>query len=126
MNFNRSKALQKKSHYRIPGGCHTYAKGDDQYPINAPGFIVRGKGCRVWDPDGNEFIEYGMGLRSVSLGHAYEPIVQAAMRHLDHGTNYTRPAPVEVECAGAGDFVRFRVHEGGRTFASGRWRPGTG
>lgn len=67
MEFHRSKQLQKVNHTVIPGGAHTYAKGDDQYPELAPGFIVRGKGCRVWDVDGNQFIEYGRGLRSVTL-----------------------------------------------------------
>ena len=99
MNFNRSKKLQKKSHYLIPGGCHTYAKGDDQYPVNAPGFIVRGKGCRIWDPDGNEFIEYGMGLRSVTLGHAYEPVVEAARSQMQLGNNFNRPSVLEIQCA---------------------------
>ena len=79
-NFTKSKQLQQKSHALIPGGAHTYAKGDDQYPEQAPGFIARGMGCHVWDVDGNEFIEYGMGLRAVTLGHAYEPVVEAAYR----------------------------------------------
>ncbi|NNF78711.1 MAG: glutamate-1-semialdehyde 2,1-aminomutase, partial [Rhizobiales bacterium] len=47
----------------IPGGCHTLAKGDDQFPVLAPGFIERGLGSHVWDVDGNEYIEYGMGCR---------------------------------------------------------------
>ncbi len=98
-NFSRSKALQQKSHALIPGGAHTYAKGDDQYPENAPGFIVRGKGSHVWDVDGNEFIEYGMGLRSVTLGHAYDPVDEAAYRQMRQGINFTRPAPIEIECA---------------------------
>ena len=99
MNFEQSKALQHRSHSVIPGGAHTYAKGDDQYPELAPGFLVRGKGCHVWDVDGNEFIEYGMGLRSVTLGHAYEPVVEAAYRQMLLGINFTRPAPIEIECA---------------------------
>ncbi len=99
MNFTRSKELQKVSHALIPGGAHTYAKGDDQYPELAPGFLVRGKGCHVWDIDGNEFIEYGMGLRSVTLGHGYEPVVQAAYQAMQQGINFTRPAPLEVELA---------------------------
>lgn len=94
-----SRSLHERAHRLIPGGSHTYAKGDDQFPLNAPAFIARGHGCHVWDTDGNEFIEYGMGLRAVSLGHGYEPVVHAVKRHLDHGTNYTRPAPVEVACA---------------------------
>jgi glutamate-1-semialdehyde 2,1-aminomutase len=99
VNLQRSKALQQKSHTLIPGGCHTYAKGDDQYPECAPAFIAKGKGCHVWDVDGNEFIEYGMGIRAVTLGHAYPPVVEAAYRQMLLGNNFTRPATIEVECA---------------------------
>lgn len=98
-NFSASKRLQEKSHRLIPGGAHTYAKGDDQYPELAPGFIARGEGCHVWDVDGNEYIEYGMGLRSVTLGHGYRPVVEAAYREMLQGINFTRPAPIEVACA---------------------------
>src|SRR3974390_1479528 len=114
MNFEKGKALQQKSHFLIPGGSHTYAKGDDQYPEQAPAFLVKGKGCHVWDMDGNEFIEYVMGLRAVTLGHAYEPVVAAAHKQMLCGTNFTRPAPIEVECAerllsliAGGEMVKF-------------------
>ena len=97
--FTRSDALRPIAHRLIPGGCHTYAKGDDQYPKESPGFIERGQGSHVWDLDGNEFIEYGMGLRSVTLGHAFPPVVEAAARQMRLGSNFVRPAPIEVECA---------------------------
>jgi glutamate-1-semialdehyde 2,1-aminomutase len=97
--YERSQSLQQKSHRLIPGGAHTYAKGDDQYPELAPGFLARGKGCHVWDVDGNEYIEYGMGLRAVTLGHGYEPVTEAAYRQMQQGINFTRPAFIEVECA---------------------------
>lgn len=99
LEFARSRALQAIAHDLIPGGCHTYAKGDDQYPLDAPGFIARGEGCHVWDVDGHEFIEYGMGCRAVTLGHGYAPVVRAAQEAMWLGTNFTRPAPIEVECA---------------------------
>jgi glutamate-1-semialdehyde 2,1-aminomutase len=98
-DFRGSRALQPRAHRLIPGGAHTYAKGDDQYPEQAPAFIARGKGCHVWDLDGNEFIEYGMGLRSVTLGHAFEPVVEAAYRQMQLGANFTRPAKIEVDLA---------------------------
>ena len=98
-HFERGRQLARRAHAIIPGGAHTYAKGDDQFPENAPPFIVRGKGCHAWDLDGNEFIEYNMGLRAVTLGHAYEPVIRAAAEALPFGTNFTRPAPIEVECA---------------------------
>jgi glutamate-1-semialdehyde 2,1-aminomutase len=97
----RSRALQTKAHQLIPGGAHTYAKGDDQFPEQAPGFMIRGKGCHAWDIDGHEFIEYGMGLRAVTLGHAFESVVEAAYRQMQLGINFSRPAKIEVDLAEA-------------------------
>src|SRR3984957_6797941 len=94
-----SLELQRRAHELIPGGAHTYSKGDDQFPECAPPFIERGKGCHAWDIDGNEFIEYGMGLRAVTLGHAFEPVVEAAYQQMQRGANFTRPARIEVEAA---------------------------
>lgn len=96
-----ARRMQQRAHHLIPGGAHTYAKGDDQFPENAPPFIVRGQGCHAWDLDGREYIEYGMGLRAVTLGHAFAPVVDAVTRQLQHGVNFTRPAPIELECAEA-------------------------
>jgi glutamate-1-semialdehyde 2,1-aminomutase len=97
--FEISRALAGRFHDAIPGGAHTYAKGDDQYPDGSAPILVRGKGCQVWDVDGNEFIEYGMGMRAVTLGHAYAPVVDAACRQMDGGSNFTRPSLIELECA---------------------------
>ena len=99
LNLRKSDGLRRRAHQLIPGGAHTYAKGDDQYPERAPAFMVRGHGSHVWDVDGNEFIEYGMGLRAVTLGHAYKPVVEAAYRQMQLGANFTRPARIEVEAA---------------------------
>jgi glutamate-1-semialdehyde 2,1-aminomutase len=91
--------VKERAHHLIPGGCHTYAKGDDQYPILAPGLIARGAGCRVWDTAGREYVEYGMGNRAVGLGHAFPAVLEAVQRALRHGVNFTRPTPIEVACA---------------------------
>jgi glutamate-1-semialdehyde 2,1-aminomutase len=101
LNLRESRRLQTKSHSLIPGGAHTYAKGDDQFPEEAPGFIVRGKGCHVWDVDGNEFVEYGMGLRSVCLGHAFPSVIEAAQRQMLLGSNFSRPTKLELDLAEA-------------------------
>jgi hypothetical protein len=90
--------IKERTHRLIPGGCHTYPKGDDQYPVLAPGFIARGLGCRVWDTEG-EYIEHGMGNQAVGLGHAYPPVLQAVQQELSRGANFTRPSPIEVACA---------------------------
>lgn len=97
--FERALALRSRFHQVIPGGSHTYAKGDDQFPESCAPYLVRGKGCHVWDVDGNEFIEYGMGLRSVTLGHAYQSVIEAAGREMANGSNFVRPSPIELECA---------------------------
>lgn len=125
--FSGSQALTARFHAAIPGGSHTYAKGDDQFPEHMAPYLVRGRGCRVWDVDGNEFIEYGMGLRAVTLGHAYEPVVRAAQRALTRGTNLGRPTLDELRTAeqflaftGAGDMVKFAKNGSDTTSAAVR------
>lgn len=97
--FAASERLKARAHSLIPGGSHTYAKGDDQYPVLAPGFIAKGEGSHVFDADSNEYIEYGMGNRAVTLGHAYPAVLEAVRNELPHGCNFTRPATIEVACA---------------------------
>src|SRR5579859_5363871 len=86
-------------HQLIPGGAHTYAKGDDQYPDGMAPVIERGAGCRVWDIDGNEFIEFGSGLRANLLGHGFEPVIRAVRGWLENGVNFVRPHRIELEAA---------------------------
>ena len=83
----------------IPGGAHTYSKGPDQFPANAPQAFVRGKGARVWDLDGREFVDWGMGINNVLIGHAEDAIDNAACDALRHGQNFSRPTLREVEAA---------------------------
>jgi glutamate-1-semialdehyde 2,1-aminomutase len=111
----------------IPGGAHTYAKGDDQYPAGMAPIIERGEGCRVWDIDGNEYIEFGSGLRSTTLGHGYEPVVEAVRRHLADGTNFVRPHRLEREAAErvidlipSAEMVKFGVNGSDATTAAVR------
>jgi len=98
-SFDKSIQFKARIHSVIPGGSHTYAKGDDQFPeFNAP-FIVKGKGSHIWDIDGNEYIEYAMGLRAVTLGHAFDPVNKAVIEQLELGTIFNRPSPIELDCA---------------------------
>jgi glutamate-1-semialdehyde 2,1-aminomutase len=48
--------------------------------------IERGAGCRVWDLDGDEYVEFGGGLRSVTLGHGFETVMDAVRRSLAAGS----------------------------------------
>lgn len=98
-NFNNSEIYRSKIHDLIPGGAHTYTKGDDQFPKNAPAAIKKGKGAYVWDVDDNKYLDCSMGLTSVSLGHSYEPINQAIKKELEFGVNFQRPSYLELEMA---------------------------
>ena len=103
-SFERSNALQARLHEVVPGGAHTFAKGSDQYPEGMAPVLVRGRGARVWDVDGNEFVEYGMGMRAVTLGHGYAPVLEAVRAALVDGVSFTRPTVLEL--AAAEDFLR--------------------
>lgn len=98
-NFKKSNIYREKIHSLIPGGAHTYSKGDDQFPLLSPAAISHGKGAHVWDIDGNKFLDCSMGLTSVSLGHAYEPVLESVREELDKGVNFQRPASIEMEMA---------------------------
>jgi glutamate-1-semialdehyde 2,1-aminomutase len=99
MDFTRSQEANKRLHDLVPGGAHTYAKGEDQYPEGMAPVITRGQGAHVWDVDGNEYVEYGSGLRSVSLGHAHPRVIEAVRAQLSLGSNFVRPSVVEIEAA---------------------------
>ena len=97
--FAASRAHQARAHRLIPGGAHTYARGDDQMPEWMPVVVDRGAGAHVWDLDGNRFIEYGQGLRAVTLGHAEPRVTAAAADWLGRGAGFSRPSRVESEAA---------------------------
>jgi glutamate-1-semialdehyde 2,1-aminomutase len=90
--FDRAKRL-------IPGGAHTYSKGVDQFPSNAPPIIDYGLGCHLWDLDGNQFMDLAMSLGTVILGHAYEPVLEAVRKELTRGVNFCKPSVLEGELA---------------------------
>ncbi len=83
----------------IPGGAHTYSKGADQFPHNAPMIIQRGMGCNLWDVDGNQYTDLAMSLGTVTLGHAYEPVLEAVRNEILRGVNFCRPSIIEGELA---------------------------
>jgi len=83
----------------IPGGAHTYSRGYDQYPENAPQILKRGKGAYVYDENENKFLDYGMALRAVNLGYANDTINKAALKQMEFGNNLTRASLVELEAA---------------------------
>ena len=93
------KSWSERLNSAIPGGAHTYSRGDDQYPINAPQILEKGSGCYIWDPEGNKYLDYGMALRAVTVGYADPRINKAAIKQMENGVNLTRPSLIELEAA---------------------------
>jgi glutamate-1-semialdehyde 2,1-aminomutase len=96
--MNNKQFSEELTNY-IPGGAHTYSRGNDQYPLNAPAILEKGKGAYVWSPDGTKFLDYGMALRAVTLGYANDSVNQAAFREIEKGVNLTRATTIELEAA---------------------------
>lgn len=94
-----NREYRERIHDLIPGGAHTYSKGDDQFPGNAPAAISHGKGAWVWDLEGNRYLDCSMGLTSVSLGHAHERILNEVKAEMAKGVNFQRPSYIELEMA---------------------------
>lgn len=93
------KKMKDKIHLLIPAGGHTYSRGDDQFPENAPAVLVKGKGAYVWGSDKNKYLDYGMGLRSVTLGYAQKEIDAAAIDEIKKGNNLTKASMTELKAS---------------------------
>lgn len=99
--MGQNEIYQEKAHRFIPAGAHTYSRGDDGYPLNAPPVLERGKGVYVWDMEGNKFLDFGMALRAVTVGYDFDRISAAAIAQIHNGNNLTRASKVEIEAAEA-------------------------
>ena len=95
-----SDALYERARTLIPAGTQTLAKGPGQYVRGvAPKYLKRGKGSHVWDVDGNEFIDYQMGIGPISLGYCYDVVDRAIAEQLKDGITFSMMHPLEVEVA---------------------------
>jgi glutamate-1-semialdehyde 2,1-aminomutase len=123
-NLAGSNELRDRFHARIPGGAHTYAKGDDQWPEGLAPILVSGLGSHVTDVDGNTFLEFGSGLRAVTLGHARADVIDHIARRMRAGQNFTRPSILELEVADrlaelvGADMVKFAKNSSDATSAA--------
>ncbi len=97
---DRSGRLFERASAVIPGGVNS--------PVRAfravggqPFFVARGEGCRLWDVDGNEYIDYVLSWGPLILGHAHPAVVSAVTVAARAGTSYGAPTAAEVELAEA-------------------------
>jgi glutamate-1-semialdehyde aminotransferase/spore coat polysaccharide biosynthesis protein SpsF (cytidylyltransferase family) len=98
--IEKSKAWLERARKVIPGASQTFSKGSNQHVSGvAPVFLAKGKGCRVWDVDGNEYVDYIQGLLPNILGYAHDEVNAAVAAQLAQGHSFSLPHPLEVELA---------------------------
>lgn len=84
----------------IPSVTQTLAKGPGQYIKGvAPKYLQRGSGSHVWDVDGNEYLDFNMGIGPISLGYCYPAVDDAVREQLASGITFSLMHPLEVEVA---------------------------
>ena len=93
------ETYSQRLHNVIPGGAHTYSRGDDQFPFNAPSILERGEDAYAYDPEGNKYLDYGMGLRSVNIGYGNKEVADASYDEIMKGNNLTRASLTELKAA---------------------------
>ncbi|MBD3219969.1 aminotransferase class III-fold pyridoxal phosphate-dependent enzyme [bacterium] len=99
-DISQSDALWARAQGLIPRGTQTLAKGPGQFSDGvAPKYLRRGEGCRVWDVDGNEYVDLNMGIGPISLGYCYPRVDEAVRAQLAQGMTFSLMHPLEVEVA---------------------------
>jgi glutamate-1-semialdehyde 2,1-aminomutase len=99
MGFARSRELFERAAKVIPGGIYGSKAPGFLVPGAYPYYIERAKGCRMWDADGNEFIDYLCGYGSQIVGYGNEAVDAPALERAARGDLLDQPAPVMVELA---------------------------
>ncbi|MEM2979666.1 MAG: glutamate-1-semialdehyde 2,1-aminomutase [Methanomassiliicoccales archaeon] len=94
-NTERSKVLYDRAKHFMPGGVSSPVRAFAPYPI----YISKGKGSKIWDVDGNEYIDYCMGFGPLILGHAHPSVVRALQEQAENGTLFGAPIEKEIELA---------------------------
>ena len=98
MQLSRSEQLFAEAQQYIPGGVNSPVRSFRAVG-GIPPFIARGQGSRVWDVDGNEYIDYLGSWGPLALGHAHPAVVEALRRAAEGGSSFGAPVENEVELA---------------------------
>ncbi|MBT8379806.1 MAG: aminotransferase class III-fold pyridoxal phosphate-dependent enzyme [Ignavibacteria bacterium] len=99
-SIKKSDDLYNRALNLIPSVTQTLAKGPQQNIKGiAPKYLQKGKGSHVWDVDGNEYIDFNMGIGPLSLGYAYNKVDAAIKKQLEEGITFSLMHPLEVEVA---------------------------
>lgn len=97
-SLDRSGLLGGMARELIPGAAQTFSKGPTQFVQGvSPTFLVRADGCRVWDADGNDYLDCAMALGAVILGYRDPEVNEAVRRQTWDGVSFSLPHPLELE-----------------------------
>jgi glutamate-1-semialdehyde 2,1-aminomutase len=96
--LEQSKLLQKRAEKVIPGGVDSPARAFKAVGGDPP-FILRGVGSRMYDADGNDYIDYVCSWGPLILGHAFPPVVEAIEKAARDGATFGASTPIEAELA---------------------------
>lgn len=99
LNHKKSKEQFNKAKRLIPGGVNSPVRAFNAVGGN-PIFIDSAKGSKIYDVDGNEYIDYVLSWGPMILGHAHPTIIKALQKAAEKGTSFGAPTPLEVELAG--------------------------
>ena len=98
--FTQSTDWLARAEKTVPLGSQTFSKSKIAYPKgSSPLYIERGKGCQIWDIDGNQYTDYVSGLLSVSLGYADPDIDNAVIEQIKSGVTFSLPHRLEAQVA---------------------------
>ena len=92
------RALRDRARAVVPGGMYGHQNAR-ALPEGFPQYLVRGDGCRVWDADGNAYVDFMCSYGPIILGHRHPAVEEAARRQADLADCQNGPAPVMVELA---------------------------
>jgi len=100
MNYKKSEQLLDRALKSIPLGSQTFSKSLTQYPRGvSPFFIEKGKGAKVWDVDGNKYIDFVNSLAAVTLGYCDKNVDEAVQKQMQNGVTFSLPHCLEMEVA---------------------------
>jgi glutamate-1-semialdehyde aminotransferase len=98
--YKKSEQLLDRALKSIPLASQTFSKSLTQYPRGvSPFFIEKGKGARVWDVDGNEYVDFVNALAAVTLGYCDKDIDGAVQEQMKSGVTFSLPHKLEMEVA---------------------------
>src|SRR5712671_6755066 len=98
MNRSRSEAIFAEAQTLIPGGVNSPVRAFRSVG-GTPPFIARGEGSKIYDVDGNEYIDYVCSWGPLLLGHRPQPVIEALREVLEIGTSFGAPTEREIEMA---------------------------